>query len=79
MFRIVSILGLVFLCIMTAAIFGIFDFRIAVDDSWTMAIIVFVVFLGIALLASGGVYLARRRERIDRKEPGVENIRPRQF
>jgi hypothetical protein len=49
---------------MTATIFGIFDFRIAVDDSWMMAKVAFFIFLGMTLLAFVGVCFARRRERL---------------
>jgi LPXTG-motif cell wall-anchored protein len=63
MYRVISILGVGLICLITALIFGIFDFRIAVDESWTRATVVFFIFLGVVLLAFGGVYLARRRER----------------
>lgn len=63
MFRIISILGVGLMCLMIALIAVIFEYRIAVEDSWMVAKIVFFTFLGFVLLAFGGVYLARRRER----------------
>jgi uncharacterized membrane protein YtjA (UPF0391 family) len=58
MFRAVSILGLGVVCFI-AALFG---FRIAVDESWMIAKVVFFIFLVLAVLAFAGVYIGRRRE-----------------
>jgi uncharacterized membrane protein YtjA (UPF0391 family) len=62
MFRTVSILGLGVVCLITALIAALFSFRIAVEENWMMAKVVFFIFLILAVLAFAGVYMGRRRE-----------------
>ena len=62
MFRTISILGLGVVCLITALIAALFGFRIAVDETWMLAKVVFFIFLVLAALAFAGVYLGRRRE-----------------
>jgi uncharacterized membrane protein YtjA (UPF0391 family) len=62
MYRTISILGLGIVCFITALIAALFGLRIASDESWMVAKVLFFIFLILSVLVFLGGYFARRRE-----------------
>ncbi|HEV3439990.1 MAG TPA: hypothetical protein VG122_21665 [Gemmata sp.] len=75
MFRMISLLGVGVVCLIVALIVVLFDFRIALDESWNVQKVLFVSFLAIAVLSFVGVYVGRRREVRQRKAIAAEDNR----
>ncbi len=62
MYRFVSFLGLAIATLILAFVATLISFRIATDEGWNVQKVASLIFLGITLIVTVAVYVARKRE-----------------